>query len=119
MEAQGLVGDQRHPAQFPLCDGGVLIDVLKIRAAAYQVEQIHHRFERIIDLVRNGRGKPSHGGELFVANQRCLSVLQVGDVFTKADQTAPKRWVPGAELGTLAGELTTLAVQRAVSRGLS
>src|SRR5580692_658110 len=61
VKAQGLIGDGRYATESNLGAGqmarGFGIDRGKLR----EIDEVGDRREWIIDLVRDGTGKPSHG----------------------------------------------------------
>src|SRR6266542_7125240 len=74
-EAQRLLGDLYGAFDFL----GGLLDVLAhggIRRgfALCEVKQVHHRIERVVDLVGDGGCEASQAGELFAVHQRRITV---------------------------------------------
>ncbi len=71
MEAQRLVGDDRHPPQLLVRQVKQTKLLWLCRVEACKVEQVRNAFQRVVDLVRDGARQPADGGQLFTLDQ-CL-----------------------------------------------
>ena len=69
VKAQGLRGDLRSPVEFVLCLTNVGVGLRQIVGLAREIEEVGNGFKGIINLVRDGSGKASDGGELLAFAQ--------------------------------------------------
>src|SRR5215469_5415363 len=83
-----LLHDLLHAPKFLLRGLQILsVSLAQARALVQQIEQIVHRFERIVQLVRDCCGDPACTGESFTRAQRLLSTQALRDV-TKGEYSA-------------------------------
>ena len=54
-----------------------------------QIQQVGHRFQRIVDLMRDAGGQPSRGRQLFRAPQRLFRSARFGGFPHVDDQPSP------------------------------
>ena len=91
VEAQGLGGNVADTREFELCLVEIGADIGR-GALLCKVEEVDDRFQRVVDLVRDGAGEAADKGELLVFAQTGFSALARGDVGGGAE---PLRDVPG------------------------
>ena len=80
IESEHGAADLRDASQFLLGHVHKLPRLFRRSAVAHEVEQIGDRIERVVDLVRDGRGQPPRDSELFVCDQRILGLALHRDV---------------------------------------
>ncbi len=77
MEAQGLGGDLGAADDFGFGEGEVVGDVrVEVLVGAGDVDEVGDGFEGIVDLVGDGGGEASDGGEFFGLDEGCLGALE-------------------------------------------
>ena len=80
-EGEGAAGDGAEAGHFLVGALEVVAGFRReVRIRLREINEVGHGFERVVDLVGNGGGETSDGGELFGADEGGLGVLAVGDV---------------------------------------
>src|SRR6185437_7133991 len=80
VEAKGLLGQLRDPANFPFSDGEELANIVLKGAVLREINHIGESFQWVVDFVGNGCSKPSYRGKSFGGVQCTFRLLVVGDV---------------------------------------
>lgn len=82
MKLKRLISDDRYAANLPVRNLHQVVDLWHIAASTRQVNQIGDGFERIVDLMRDGTGKPAHSRKLFAVYQSFLCRPRMNVDFT-------------------------------------
>jgi len=93
VEAQRLVGDGGGAAQLAVCRLEVLARLVEALAGSREVDEVGYGLERVVDLVGDGCGQRTDGGELFALNEGGRGAPAGGDV-AEEDGDAVDGW-PG------------------------
>ena len=72
METQGLCGDLGDACKLLIREFQVILRGAAHLFHAEEIQKVGDGLERVVDLVRDGGGKPAHRGELFALDQRGL-----------------------------------------------
>src|SRR5580765_1618399 len=76
IESEGLLRNMRNPGYFALCRAEECSDFFRIfRIRLSQIDQICHRFERIVDLMCDRGCHPARRGDLLSLEQGSLRSL--------------------------------------------
>ena len=77
VEAEGLLGDLGNAGELGVSGFEQVLSVLGHGGVGLaEVDEVGHGLERVVDLMRYGRGEASGGGELFALAQGGLLVLR-------------------------------------------
>src|SRR6185437_485724 len=88
IEAERLGGNVDYSIQLLLGDLEVLAGRVVHLCLAHEVHAIGHGFERIVDFMRNGRGKATCGGQLFGALKDLFAALLFSQVSKEGHELA-------------------------------
>ena len=81
IKAQSLLHDMADALQFILRDREISArGCVEVGMFREQIEHVRHRLERVVDLVRDGRGEPSHCSHTLGIAQQYFRTLLVGNV---------------------------------------
>ena len=97
MKAQGLHGNLGDAVEFLLRDFQVSATIGRHLRILYEVQAVGDSGERVINLMRNGRGQAAGNGKLFCPTQNLFRMLAACDVGEKGRNLAVLRSLIGIE----------------------
>ena len=86
VETQGLRSNQLDPLQLEICLREIAPGFFPYVEPLGDIDKVHHGFERIVDLVSDGGGKPADRGQLLALPQRSLKLHPRRDIGLDADE---------------------------------